>query len=184
MPDEQERQAARAERERAAALREREVARRRIADLERERARIDADLSEARAQFRTGTFDADTPFEVLVDTLGALGEHVKGDIVRPGEGPYDFAWLERSGSVRRLSPDEVRLMEQRPMESTTQPLTAEGAVDLTATVVATAPVDATGLPVPADVAAVDREASQEQRAEQAGDAIEAREREGRARRGR
>jgi hypothetical protein len=97
---------------RQASAGEREAMRREIADLERQRADIDSRLSERRAQFRSGPFDADTAFEVMVDTLGAQAEHVKGDIIRPGMGPYDFAWLE-----------------QRPMESTTQPLTTEGTVD-------------------------------------------------------
>lgn len=177
MADEQERQAARAERERAAAVREREKTRREIADLEQQRADLDAQLSERRAMLRMGTFDPDTPFEVLVDTLGALGEHVRGDIVRPGDGPYDFAWLERSGSVRRLSADEARLMEQRPMESTTQPLAADGTIDQGQQASAVLGVG----PVEAEMAATERAADREERADAAADVIEAREQEGRAR---
>jgi hypothetical protein len=157
------------EKDQAARAGEREAARREIADLERQRADLDARLAERRAMLRTGTFDADTPFEVMVDSLGALGEHVKGDIIRMGDGNYDLAWLERSGSVRRLSPDEARLLEQRPMESTTRPLTTEGAVDMGAQASALDAFGVTDVDLTAEDIADDRAARLE--AADAGDVV-------------
>jgi hypothetical protein len=142
---------------------EREAARREIADLEQQRRDLDARLIERRAMLRMGTFNADTPFEVMVDSLGALGEHVKGDIIRMGDGPYDLAWLERSGSVRRLSSDEARLLEQRPMASTTRPLASDGSVDLGAQAGALDAFGVAGDALDADIMAEDMEADRQER---------------------
>jgi hypothetical protein len=107
MADTQERAAERAaqdaERARAAAVRERRAQRDELADLERQRADLDGRIGALRAEMATGPVDESAVFEVMVDSLGSLGEHVKGDILRPGDAEYDFGWLHRSGSVRRLS---------------------------------------------------------------------------------
>jgi hypothetical protein len=71
----------------------------------------------------------DGPYEVMVDSWGH-GEIVKGDIVEAAdlEG-YDVAWALKQGVIRPFTAEEARLLDERPMESTTRPLTAEGAVD-------------------------------------------------------
>jgi hypothetical protein len=171
MADTQERAAERAaqdaERARAAAVRERRAQRDELADLERQRADLDGRIGALRAEMATGPVDESAVFEVMVDSLGSLGEHVKGDILRPGDAEYDFGWLHRSGSVRRLSADEVRLLEQRPMASSTRPLTRDGAVDLGAQAGALDAFGLAGGALDAEIMAEDLEASRAERAEAA-----------------
>jgi acyl-CoA reductase-like NAD-dependent aldehyde dehydrogenase len=171
MADEQaqaaERAARDAERARATRVRERRAQRDQIVDLERQRADLDARIGTLRAEMASGPVDESAVFEVMVDSLGALGEHVKGDIIRPGDAEYDFAWLHSSGAVRRLSADEVRLLEQRPMASATRPLASDGSVDLGAQAGA---LDAFGVAagaLDAEIMADDLEADRAERAEAA-----------------
>lgn len=72
----------------------------------------------------------DGPFEVMVDTWGHQMELSKGDIVDAADlDDYDVAWALRQNVIRPLSAGEARLLAERPMESTTQPLTPSGEID-------------------------------------------------------
>jgi hypothetical protein len=156
-----------AERARATRVRERRAQRNELADLERQRADLDARIGTLRADMATGPLDESALFEVMVDSLGAAGEHVKGDIISPGDAEYDFGFLHRTGSVRRLSADEVRLLEQRPMASATRPLTSDGAVDLSVQAGALAGFGVADSALDAEIMAEDLEADRAARAEDA-----------------
>jgi hypothetical protein len=157
------------EKDQAARAGEREAARREIADLERQRADLDARLAERRAMLRTGTFDADTPFEVMVDSLGALGEHVKGDIIRMGDGNV----RPRLAGAVGLGPPALAGRGATPGAAadgvTTRPLTTEGAVDLGAQASALDAFGVTDVDLTAEDIADDRAARLE--AADAGDVV-------------
>lgn len=63
-------------------------------------------------------------YEVMVDTWGADPQFTKGDLIKPGDCPYDLDTAERMGTIRP-APEYVG----SGISSTSLPLNADGSVD-------------------------------------------------------
>lgn len=166
-------------RESVGELEARKAVRAELDDLRTQRAELDAQISDAEYRMAYGEPASGDAFSVMVDQLGAAGELVRGDILRMGVTPYDLAWLERTGAIRRLTEAEVRLLDERPMESETRPVTPSGAVDLDQQASARVAYGIDPTLADAQLAAVEREDAREERIAKAADLTREREQEGR-----